>query len=891
MPDSANLSAHLRRFRARLSYVVASHPSRKSPEKQVLRLRYAPLRMTSARVGHPKFCSILSRALALLLLAAAALCPAASIRGVVSDTTGARVAGATVVLINGGKAVSTAVSMADGSFEIMTGVEGRFFLLVSAQSFRQLETPSFYAGRLDSVERNVVLEPEWVRESIVVTATGTPTPQPQTGAATSVLGPPDLALRDDLTSALRLMPGTVVVEDGQLGAQTSLFIRGGNPDSNKILLDGVSTEDLGGSFDLGPHSTTALEHAEVYRGPDSSLYGANASSGVVSLTTPRGTTSYPSILFHGNLGNLSTSREELELAGAHNKLDYLGAFSWLQTANNLPMDEYHDETSAANAGWQPSGNTQIRATLHYGVDATGVPNAWDFYRISDDRKEGDQDLYGSGTVENQTTPDFHNLFQYGMTRKREQSRQWDPAGICIPVENVGCDGPPDSYTGGNFYGLPITIQGANGYSAMGPALLDYSAANGSVYPNRLDLISNSDQLHYQGDLHLTPHLILLAGFRFENERAAEREPVYFINDQKSRNNYDYIFGAHGDFLKERIFYTLGMDVMHYLLIGNGISPRAGLGGYVLRPRNGVFSGTRLNFSFSQGIREPKLTEEFGSLYDFLEQNNGQATIQQLHISPIEGPTARTWEGGGEQAFWSQHILFRASYFHNEFGREIEGVGAGLIPSLLPNLTPAQQNQLESFLNNENAYSLDLNSLAFRAQGVEATVESGIGKSLFFRGGYTYLDSVVQRSFSSDQAQAGVYPATFDGIPVGIYSPLKGARPFRRPPHTGFFTASYSGQRITGIFTAAFSSRSDDSTFLGYQDLNQGNSLVLPNRNLDWGYAKLDLGASYKLLSWVSIYGQAENLTDNQHIAPVGYPSLPFNFRVGLRIEWTRAIKQ
>ena len=91
---------------------------------------------------------------------------------------------------------------------------------------------------------------------------------------------------------------------------------------------------------------------------------------------------------------LNTSREELEVAGAHNKLDYLGAFSWLQTANDLPMDEYHVATSAANVGWQPSGSTQIRATLHYGVDATGVPNAWDFYHISDDRKEGDQDLYG-----------------------------------------------------------------------------------------------------------------------------------------------------------------------------------------------------------------------------------------------------------------------------------------------------------------------------------------------------------------------------------------------------------------------------------------------------------------------------------------------------------------
>ena len=823
----------------------------------------------------------------LVLTAGAALCPAASIRGVVTDASGAKVTGANVVLISGGKAVGAAVSTADGSFQIITGVEGRFFLLVSAKSFRQLETPSFYAGRLDSIERNIVLEPEWVRESIVVTATGTPTPQPQTSETTSVLGPLDLALRSDLVSALRLMPGTISVQEGQLGAQTSLFIRGGDSDANKILLDGVSVGDLGGQFDFGPLSTTAVERAEVYRGPDSSLYGADAASGVVSLTTPRGTTSYPSILLQADAGNLSTSREELEVAGAHNKLDYLGAFSWLQTANNLPMDEYHVATTAANLGWQLSGSTQIRGTVHYGVDATGVPNTWDFYHVADDRKEGDQDLYVGATLENQTTADFHNRFQYGLTRKREQSQQWYPAGICIPAGT--CDEPPGTPNAGNYYGLPVIIQGANGYSATGPALLDYSTANYSVYSNRLDVINNRDQFLYQGDYRLTPHLLLLAGFHYENERAAEREPVYSINEAKDRTNYDYIFGVHGDF-KERLFYTLGMDVMHYQLIGNGITPHAGLSFYALRPRKGVFSGTRLNASFSQGIREPKLTDELGSLYDFLQgQPGGQATIQQMNISPIEGPTTRTWEGGGEQAFWGQRILFRANYFHNEFGRAIEGVVPQLVPFLLPNLSPTQQHTLVSILESENAYSLDLNSLAFRAQGAEVTVESGIGKNIFLRGGYTYLDSVVQRSFSSDnETLLGFPPATFDGIPVGIYSPLKGARPFRRPPHTGFFTASYAGKRLTGVFTSAFSSRSDDSTFLGYEDVNQGNTLVLPNRNLDFGYAKLDLGASYKLLSWLGVYGQAENLTNNLHIAPIGYPSLPFNFRTGLRIEWTKA---
>jgi len=193
----------------------------------------------------------------ILLLLSVAACHAASIRGVVADASGAKVSGATVALISDGKVVSSTVSGTDGSFQIMTGSPGRFFLLVSAHSFRQLETPGFYAGRLDDLERNIVLEPEWVHESIVVTATGTPIPQSQTGAATSVLGPLDLDLRLDLVSALRLMPGTFVVQAGQMGAQTSLFVRGGASDANMILVDGTSAVGI----DLADPVERDLRHA------------------------------------------------------------------------------------------------------------------------------------------------------------------------------------------------------------------------------------------------------------------------------------------------------------------------------------------------------------------------------------------------------------------------------------------------------------------------------------------------------------------------------------------------------------------------------------------------------------------------------------------------------
>ena len=136
--------------------------------------------------------------------------------------------------------------------------------------------------------------------------------------------------------------------------------------------------------------------------------------------------------------------------------------------------------------------------------------------------------------------------------------------------------------------------------------------------------------------------------------------------------------------------------------------------------------------------------------------------------------------------------------------------------------------------------------------------------------------------STSDAVGPSYNPLFPTIPIGNDSPLVGARPFRRPPHTGFAGVTYSAKHMTIVATGAFSSRSDDSTFLGGEDVNFGNTLLLPNRNLDHGYAKLDLGGTFNINSWLEIYAQADNLLSQQHITPIGYMSLPFNARVGLR---------
>ncbi|MGC1297501.1 MAG: TonB-dependent receptor, partial [Alloacidobacterium sp.] len=282
--------------------------------------------------------------------------------------------------------------------------------------------------------------------------------------------------------------------------------------------------------------------------------------------------------------------------------------------------------------------------------------------------------------------------------------------------------------------------------------------------------------------------------------------------------------------------------------------------------------------------------QFDSLYDFLYTYGGQAAVQQYGIQPIGAELSRSYDGGVEQSFFSERLLLRVTYFHNQFGNQIESVPPSALTQLLPNLPPEQLQELIGLLN-ASFVSPTVNSMDFRAQGIESEVQYGIGRNIFLRGGYTYLDSVVENSFSSD-ALSPTYntESSFPDVPIGVYSPLVGARPFRRPPHTGFLTATYTGKYWTVVGNGAFSSRSDDSTFLGDSDANFGNSLLLPNRNLDYGYAKLDFGVVCQVRPWIAVYTQIDNVVSNQHIGPIGYPSLPFNIRTGLRLALGKELK-
>ena len=84
--------------------------------------------------------------------------------------------------------------------------------------------------------------------------------------------------------------------------------------------------------------------------------------------------------------------------------------------------------------------------------------------------------------------------------------------------------------------------------------------------------------------------------------------------------------------------------------------------------------------------------------------------------------------------------------------------------------------------------------------------------------------------------------TFNGIPIGA---IRRCGRSSLPPRAAhrLLLATYCRQKNHRHLHGSFASRSDDSTYLEYADANGGNSLLLPNRNLDYGYAKLDSAAA------------------------------------------------
>src|SRR5204863_6800512 len=199
----------------------------------------------------------------------------------------------------------------------------------------------------------------------VVTATRVPMPSDVLSSAVTVLRGTDLVAEGIRTvaDALQQVPGATIVETGSFGGQTSLFMRGGESDYVKVLLDGVPLNQAGGGIDLANITTDNVDRIEILRGPASVLYGSDAMTGVVQIFTRTGEGQTPRVGAELQAGTYSSLDGALDLAGGTTIAGYAVRVSRFSSDGLYPYNnEYRNTVVSARTTVRPDARTALSRT-------------------------------------------------------------------------------------------------------------------------------------------------------------------------------------------------------------------------------------------------------------------------------------------------------------------------------------------------------------------------------------------------------------------------------------------------------------------------------------------------------------------------------------------------
>lgn len=212
--------------------------------------------------------------------------------------------------------------------------------------------------------------------------TSTPVP-----AAVTILRGDDLRARGVhfLQDALREVPGMMLIQNGSYGAVTSLFLRGGESDYVKVLLDGVPLNAPGGSLNLADLTLANIDRIEVVRGPVSVLYGADAMSGVVQLFT-RGGSAQRSGEAAIRSGTFGTRGYDLRVAGGSGRSSL--ALTGTRFSSNGIYEfnnQYTNQSGTARLDLRDTEGGKLAVTAQLGDVEAGYPT--DFAGVPVDRNQ------------------------------------------------------------------------------------------------------------------------------------------------------------------------------------------------------------------------------------------------------------------------------------------------------------------------------------------------------------------------------------------------------------------------------------------------------------------------------------------------------------------------
>jgi vitamin B12 transporter len=218
-------------------------------------------------------------------------------------------------------------------------------------------------------------------KDLVVTPTRLPTSPDEVVSSVTTISGEDLRARGIrfVQDALREVPGATVVQTGSFGGSTSLFLRGGESDYVKVLIDGVPANQSGGAFNWANLTTDNVDRIEILRGPGSVIYGSDAVSGVVQIFTQRGEGGF-SVEGEAEAGTFGTLNGQAGVLGGTSRLTYSADASRFDTDGTYPFNsDYGNTALSGSLRGEPDSRTDASVSarftdsrFHFPTDFAGV---------------------------------------------------------------------------------------------------------------------------------------------------------------------------------------------------------------------------------------------------------------------------------------------------------------------------------------------------------------------------------------------------------------------------------------------------------------------------------------------------------------------------------------
>ncbi|MGA9073954.1 MAG: TonB-dependent receptor plug domain-containing protein, partial [Candidatus Sulfotelmatobacter sp.] len=516
-----------------------------------------------------------------LLFVFLAAASAADLKLKVVDPQSATVSGAQISLFS--KGTDTPLKIVFSSAEGMATFPG-----VSSGNYQiQVLAPGFapqtedIATHSDVITIHLHLAP--ASETVVVTATRTPALAEETGSNISTLESGQLETMQPTAAddAVRFLPGAVVNTAGQRGGLSSLFVRGGESNYNKVIVDGVTINEPGGTFDFGTLPLTEANRMEFLRGTQSTLYGSDAMTSVVQVFTRTGSSRTPELRFGADGGNFSTANGNASFAGTRGHFDYNVFGDQFNTNGSGINDAYSDSLQGANLGAVLNDEVSLRIHMRHSNSHTGVPGEWSF--------NGYDPLVNVNGVTQPLQPDPSEWSQLNSLLGSAELTVAAPSGW--QHRFTGFD-YLYRYTDLNVNGDPARVSPLYGQ-------FDFPS-------HQYDHI-NRVGFEYQGDYSERTWAHTTFGYRIENESGVVGDLDYPPSSSGQRLNQDAYLQQQLTW--GRLSAVAGGRFVHSSVFGNTGVPRIAL--TLLARRGGeTFSGTRLRFSYATGYKEPRLEETF-----------------------------------------------------------------------------------------------------------------------------------------------------------------------------------------------------------------------------------------------------------------------------------------